>query len=142
MFFQLFSFFSYLLIRHFRESEVMFAYVRDAEIVDFCHRQAFGRAYRCTKATETTLTHIDIEGCSINALRCTVGSLSNFFSCLDGHDIDTIYRANFRTLIANDTIIDFIMEAVSTVVGYRLHLIRILNGGNTFAIVKIFCVGN
>lgn len=142
MFFEQLFLFSNLFISHFRESEVVFPNVCNAKIVDLSHRQAFGWAYRCTKATKATFAHVDIKSCCINALRCTVGGLSDFFSCFNGHDVDTINRTNFSTLIANDTIINLIMETVSAIIGYGLHLIRILNSGNPFAIIKIFIVGN
>jgi hypothetical protein len=124
-------------VRHFGKGEVVFAHIGHTEVINFCHRETFSRAYGRTKSAKAALAHVDVKLCCVYPLRCAIGSLANFLNCANWLNIYAINRADFSTLVTNNTVVDLIVESVAAVVGHRLHLVRILDGGNASAVSEI-----
>lgn len=108
-----------------------------AEIKDLCHGETFRRANCGAESAKTALTHVDIEAGSINAFRGAVRGLSEFLDSPDRLYVYAINRTDLGTFVTHDAIVNFIVQSVSPIVGNRYHLVRILNGGNSFRMKKV-----
>ena len=137
MLFQFFSFVLDLRFAHFGEGEIMFPDIGDTKIIDFRHGETFCGADGSAQTAKATFSHVNVKGRCVNTFRSAIRSLAYFFRCLDRNDIDTIDWTNLCALVTDNTIINFIVKAIPAVVGYRLHFVRVLNGGDTFTICKI-----
>ena len=78
--------------------------------------------------------------CSINSFRCSIRCFTDFLHSPYRLNINTIDRAYFRTLITNYAIINLIMQLIPTVIRHWQLLKWILQGYNTFLLVKIFII--
>src|SRR5690606_27174039 len=110
------------------KGKVVLTDIRNAKVEDFGHRQALSRANCCAQSAKAALGHVDVELCGVDALRGTVGCLSNLFYRAYRFDFNTIDRADLGALVADNAVIDFIMQTIPAVVGHRYHLMRILYG--------------
>src|SRR5690606_31513585 len=71
---------------------------------------------------------------------CAVRGPSNLLDCPHGLYIDAVHRANFGALVANNAIIDLIMEAIASVVWNGYRFVGILNGRDAFYVREVLAV--
>lgn len=132
--------FSDLRLRHLGKCECMFLYISYAEVKDLGHGKAFGGAHRRAQSAKAAFGHVDVKARGVYAFRRSVGGFSDLFNGADRFDLDTIHRADLRAFITYNTIVDFIVQAIAAIVRNRYHLMRILNGGNTFRVGKVIII--
>lgn len=122
---------------HFRESEIVLLNISDAEVVNFCHRKAFGWTHAGTQSTKATLCHVNVELCCIDTFWCSVRCFAKLLDRPYRLDRDTIHRTDLCTLVTDYAVINFIMKAVTAIDRNRQNLMRILNGSNAVWLLKI-----
>jgi hypothetical protein len=120
----------------------MITHIRHTEVKDFSHRQTLGGANCCAEPAEATFAHVNIKLGGINSFWRSIGGLANFFNGSNRFNVNAIYRANLCTLVADNAIINFVVQSVATIVGHRLHLVWVLNGGNALAFGKVVFIGD
>nr|WP_261448924.1 hypothetical protein [Marinilongibacter aquaticus] len=131
------AFFRRLLLSQIRESKIKVTNIDHRIVIFTIHGQTLRWTNRCAKSAKATLGHVDIELGGIKTHSRAVGSMSNDLRRLYRLDIDTVDGTNLGTFVAHNTIVDFTIELVSTVVGYRNALVRVLNGYRAFIQRKV-----
>ena len=142
MFFKQFLLFLDLRGSHVSEFKIMFPNIKRTEVVCFCHRQALCWANGCAQSAETTFSHVNIKLGGINPFGCAIRSATDFFSGSYRFNSNAINRTNLYALIANNTIVNFIMEFITPGIRHRKNLMRVLNGGNTILLVEVIFILN
>lgn len=94
---------------HRREGKNVAGDIEGAELEILCHGETLGGAHRRAQSTKAALAHVDVELRGVYALGRAVGSFSKFFRRLDRFDRDAIHRTDFRTFIAYNAVVDFIV---------------------------------
>jgi hypothetical protein len=125
-------------LAHFTEHEIVFADISHAEVVNFGHGEAFGRANRGAKAAEAALAHINVEFRRVDPLRGTIGCLPDFLDGPNGLDVDAINGADFGAFVANNAVVDLIVKAVPAIVRNGLHFVWVLDGGDPGPLFEVF----
>lgn len=131
-----------LLWRHFRKSVRVVTDLGYTEIEDLCHCKTFRRADRCAKSAETTLGHIDVELCGVDPFGCAIRSFTELFHRPHRLDLNAVHGADLGALVADNTIVDLIVQTIPAVVGHRDHFMWILDGGNPLRMRKVPMVCN
>ncbi len=123
--------------RHGGEGKLVLTNIKRAEVVRAGHGEALGGAYRGAKTTKAALGHVDVELGRVDAFACSVRGFAKFFGRLDRLDVDAIYRAYLGALIANNAVIDLVMQLITAYLRHRNLDMWILNGGNTLLLFEI-----
>src|SRR6185312_12742172 len=84
--------------------------------------------------------HVDIKLSCVQPLCSAVGGLPDGLRRLYRFNIDTIYRADFCAEVAYDTVIDLNIQLVTTHLGYRQCLVRVLYGIGTVHLFKVIII--
>lgn len=111
--------------------------VGDAEVKDLGHSKAFRGADHSAKAAKATLAHVDIELRGKNPFWCAIRSFSELLYSADWLDRNAVYRTNFCTFVTNNTIVDLIVQSVSTIDGHRDRFVGVLDRGDTVGLQEI-----
>lgn len=119
----------HFLVAHAVKWKQVIPNVKSAVVIFVGHGQALSRTDSCAKSAEHALAHVNVEFLSVNSFWRPVSGLAEGFRRANRHYVDAIDRTNLCAFITDDTIIDFIMQFISSMVRDRDRLMRKLKGG-------------